>query len=135
MPLFGGGGDDKKDKRAERDAEQAAKWDAYYGKKLAWAQEWGAAGNPFVERISCRPQTLWQAYGLLREYVAALGLLPEDTYGVHLEAHNSVSIEHVVLLYRDRPEYAQRRPDFWARHRDLAPEVIDPSVNIPLDVL
>lgn len=85
-----------------------------------------AAGAVHVERIPAAPGRAVD--DVLAEYVGAVGLRPEDTYGVFLEqpgepgasAESAESGARAVLCvaYRDHPGYASARV-VWALRRRL----------------
>jgi hypothetical protein len=128
MPLFGGGGDKREEARA--------KMAAFYARRLQWTAEWRAGRSTFVDRVSI--DTLGQdsqreAYQRLEEYVAAVGLRPEDTYVVNIEHPINTDytrISTLGIVYRDRAEYAAGRERYWAEHPERAAEPLDPSITM-----
>lgn len=74
---------------------------------------------PFVDYLRSKEA---KAVGLQHDldilaevYVAAVGIHPEDVYGIYPRDMNAetASVREMAITYRDKPEYERGREQFW----------------------
>ena len=117
---------------AAADAERAAAW-----------SELGAPAGIVVDRVYASDSTE-DAFAAFAQYAGAIGLRPEDTYGLQVESGDSYDYvpRAMIVVYRDTPEYAARRRAFHDDHPERTPHHVvmgvpsqaDPPAFAPGDV-
>lgn len=103
--------------KQKRDGERRAEWQRSVPE---------GADLPYVERMQI--ESTPDGYAAIATYIAAVGLRPEDVYGIALERGSDTGSSNgpqgVAVFYRDSPAYASARDEWWRAHPERVPMVI-----------